>query len=378
MTAAPDRCPGVFRTHTAADGELARIRVPGGVIDAPALEALAGAAEEFGDGAVEITVRGNLQVRGIAADAVPAFAAAMSAAGLTADVEHDRVRNVALSPLTGRVGGLADLRGIARELDRSLRGDTGIVGLSGRFWFGLDDGRGDVLSRRPDVTALAVDGQTAVLMIDGQQAGPARPLAALPEVMPALARTFLSLAEGRWRIADLPGPLRAELLDAAGGATGGASPVPAAPEPRVGWFDQHDGGVLLGAVVPFGRLTGEQARFAAAVGGPVIITAERELLLPDLTEPVAETVVRVLAPRGFVFDANSPWTRVTACTGAPGCAQSHGDVRTDLAAHVASAAAAGSELLVEHWVGCRRGCGSPARPHLRVEASLDGYRRSPR
>lgn len=93
----------------------------------------------------------------------------------------------------------------------------------------------------------------------------------------------------------------------------GTSPLAALAEPAegpaVGWFGQADGRVLLGAVTEHRRLTVLQARYAAAIGTPVHFTAASEILIPDLTEGVAETVVRVLAPQGFIFDASSPWAR---------------------------------------------------------------------
>ena len=75
---------------------------------------------------------------------------------------------------------------------------------------------------------------------------------------------------------------------------------PAAPV--VGWFDQDDGQVLLGAVVELGRLPARLAEFLAAVDAPIVLTPDREILLCDLGEGVAETVVRVLAPMGLIFD----------------------------------------------------------------------------
>jgi len=63
-----DRCPGVLRLAEAADGYLARIRLPGGLIGAGQLRALARLADELGDGRVELTSRGNVQLRGLAAD----------------------------------------------------------------------------------------------------------------------------------------------------------------------------------------------------------------------------------------------------------------------------------------------------------------------
>lgn len=78
-------------------------------------------------------------------------------------------------------------------------------------------------------------------------------------------------------------------------------------QPRVGWFDVGDGLVCLGTVTAHARLSAEQARYAAAIGVPVVLTRRCELLFDGLTEAVAETVVRVLAPLGFIFDATSEW-----------------------------------------------------------------------
>ena len=111
-----------------------------------------------------------------------------------------------------------------------------------------------------------------------------------------------------------------------------------------------------------------------AVNAPILVTARREILLADLSAPVADTVLRVLAPMGLVFDADSPWTLLSCCAGAPGCAKSHTDVRADVAAHLAIHPVEQRE----HWVGCSRGCGSPTTAHIRVQAQPDGtYLRMP-
>ncbi len=50
----------------------------------------------------------------------------------------------------------------------------------------------------------------------------------------------------------------------------------------------------------------------------MVITPWRSVLVCDLDEGVADVALRVLAPMGLVFDENSPWLRVSACTGQPG------------------------------------------------------------
>lgn len=157
-----DRCPGVFTTHAAADGALARIRLPGGSITAAQLGPSPRAAG-FGDGFLEITARGNLQIRGIAD--TDGLGALIVDAGLAPTSTHDRARNIEVSSLTGRIGGLADLRQVVTALDDLLRADEVFAGLSGRFLFGLGDGRGDVLARNPDVTAIARSAMVADVLL---------------------------------------------------------------------------------------------------------------------------------------------------------------------------------------------------------------------
>ncbi|MCR5976514.1 precorrin-3B synthase [Gordonia jinghuaiqii] len=386
---AADRCPGVFSTHEAADGALARIRLPGGRIEPAQLAQLAQAADAHADGYLEITVRGNLQLRGITD--VAAVADAVVGAGLAPSATHDKVRNIEVSPLTGRIGGVADARPLASALDDALRADPATTALSGRFLFGIDDGRGDIVVRRPDACAVIRSGApesreslSADIAVGGQPVGSAT---GTDDIVAALQRIAFGLADvrpGAWRVADLGVDDRRRLEDlvAAGlgpvvgpddpaGVVEGAGLAPA--DPIVGWFDQDDGAVLLGAVVELGRLPARLAEFIAAVEAPVIFTPDREILICDLSEGVAETVVRVLAPMGLIFDANSPWARLSCCVGAPGCASAHAPVREDLLRRVAQGEPVDDR---EHWVGCERRCGSPPTGHLSVQATPDdGYER---
>ncbi|MET4164017.1 MULTISPECIES: precorrin-3B synthase [Gordonia] len=373
--AAADRCPGVFDTHPAADGALARVRLPGGRIRPDQLEVLARAAADHADGHLELTVRGNLQLRGITD--VEAVAEAVVAAGLAPSSTHDKVRNIELSPLTGRIGGVADARPLAAALDDALRADPAAASLSGRFLFGIDDGRGDIAARRPDACAVirADTPFAADISIAGVAVGSATGPESIVSALIAVAAGLGEVSPGAWRVRDLDTDARRRLTDL---VASGLDPVidddpdttPSAPgEPIVGWFDQDDGAVLLGAVVELGRLPARLAEFIAAVQAPIVFTPDREILLCDLGEGVAETVVRVLAPMGLIFDAASPWASVSCCVGAPGCASAHAPVRDDLMARVQAGDPVDER---EHWVGCARGCGSPAESHLSVEATPDG------
>ncbi|MEU4893984.1 nitrite reductase [Streptomyces sp. NPDC044780] len=168
-----DACPGALRLHPADDGSLARIRVPGGLLTARQARAVGRLAEELGDGRLDITSRGNLQVRGLEAGCGAELAARLRAAGLLPSDRHDRVRNIVASPLSGLDSrGHADVAAWVRELDTVLCDDTPaghgeLSGLSGRFLFALDDGRGDVAALGADVTLIATPDSGALLRVGG-------------------------------------------------------------------------------------------------------------------------------------------------------------------------------------------------------------------
>lgn len=77
----------------------------------------------------------------------------------------------------------------------------------------------------------------------------------------------------------------------------------------MGWLDQPDGAVTLGGGLPGAVLPARMAEFLAAVDRPLVVTPWPVLLLCDLDEWAAEQVVRVLAPMGLIFDADSPALR---------------------------------------------------------------------
>ncbi|GGJ90827.1 precorrin-3B synthase [Pilimelia anulata] len=389
-----DRCPGALRVHPAADGGLVRVRVPGGAIDTARWRALAAAARRHAAGTLELTGRGNVQLRGVRPGAEPALAADLAAAGLLPAPAHDRVRNVVASPLSGRAGpGLLDVRPLVRALDAGLCADPDLARLPGRFLFALDDGRRDVLPLRADAALLGAPGGVA-LWLGGTDAGLRVPAPAGPAALLAAATAFLAERAARgstaWRIAELPdGPaaiaarVAATLTDpvpgtpldgppggdSAGDGGDGRIADPSGPGGRgpVGPVAQRDGRTAVGVVAPLGRLTAAQVdALADRAAGELVVTPWRSVVLPDLAD--APAALRALAAAGLVTDPRSPWVGVTACAGT-GCASALADVHADARAVHGRHGLAGPA----HWSGCDRRCGQPAGTAVRITAGPAGY-----
>ena len=416
-----DACPGALHTHWAADGALARIRLPGGALTGHQLRTLAVAASELGDGGLELTSRANVQIRALTDQAPAILARRLQAAGLLPSASHERVRNIVASPLAGRrppvlppaaplpadldedvvistefpasssrsAGKGGELQTLVGALDRGLCADPALAELSGRFLFAVDDGTGDVAGLAADVTALATGDGTFALLLAGADSGLRLPPDDAVAGLLATASAFLAeraeQGSAAWRLAELAGgPSRvAKRVRAALGAAARPTGTPVhRPEPvrrgPVGLVEQSDGRFALAVVVPLNRLSAGQAEVladaadAVATDQPVLrLTPWRSVLVLDLSMGEAVRWSGVTKAAGLVLDAGSPWVGVTACAGRPGCASALADVRAD-AAQVASRLTGGDARV--HWVGCKRRCGKPPGQVVEVLATGSGYR----
>ncbi|WP_443058582.1 cobalamin biosynthesis protein CobG [Streptomyces sp. NBC_00442] len=376
-----DACPGALRLHPAGDGNLARLRLPGGILTTRQVDALATAAERYADGHLTLTSRGNAELRGIEDTHANALAELLRHTALMPSETHERVRNIVASPLAGLDGrGNGTLLPRLRALDALLCGRAWTTALSGRFLFALDDGRGDVASLGADVTLLAQDRgtgrQDTVVVRVGASA--LRVAAAdAPRAALEAARAFLDAAaaagNGAWRVRELPAGHDVDLASALARAgipatpapepdTGGTTPAPA---PAPGIVAAPDGTYAVVVTPVLGRVTSAGLRALSGPGGEVRITPWRGFVVPGFDERGARERLRELDDAGFSTRPDAPWAGVGACTGRPGCAKALADVRRD--------ALPGTGGLPVHWSGCERRCGHPHGDWVDVTATADGH-----
>ncbi len=370
-------CPGALRPMMARDGLLVRLRLTGGRLDADRARALAALAAFYGNGLLDLSARGNLQLRGVAPAHWTSLLAALADLGmLDEDADGEAVRNVMASPLAG-MPGRYDVAPIVEALEARLTGDRALHALPGKFGFLVDDGgAAGLAAEAADVRFDFAHGEPRAWIGLGGTRDSAVSLGtcAADEVAAtaaAIARTFLALAAGCEppvrRMKDLVARLGAYQTARAFGA--------AADETRPGYAGaifsrapvgsfSADGVAVLGLAVPFGRLNNAMLRAAADLAdtigrGALRLTPWRCILVPGLTAPVDIDACRTA---GFLVDADHPLRRVAACVGEDGCAQgttptqADAAVLADLAARLPGAAAT-----VLHVSGCAKGCAKASR-----------------
>ncbi len=380
-------CPGALAPMRARDGLLARLRISGGILRAATLHRLAEASRSFGNGLVDLSARGNLQLRGISAAGLPQLHATLDALGLIdEDAGAEAVRNVMASPLAGLIGAI-DVGPIARALEAALVAARDLYSLPGKFGFLIDDAGALSLADEPADVRFEYCAQRGAFAI--AIGGPTNEAAGLGfcgpgdvvETALALARAFLSLGaamrEPPRRMAALIVARGAEATAAAAGlrvAPPLARPARAAPIP-IGLM-RIDGATLFGAGAPFGRLTADMLGAAAEAAevfgfGEVRLTPWRALIIPRIDAASETALRRHFAAAGFIVAPDDPRLAVAACAGAAGCERATTQTHADALALAGSARRLERRGIALHVSGCAKGCARP-RPTAYTLVGRDG------
>ncbi len=356
-------CPGLSTPMRTGDGLLARL-MPAATISLDAMASLCAAARRHGNGVIEITARGSIQVRGLSAASAPDFADEIAQLGIAA---HDGVPVIA-DPLAGLDPDEAiDAGAQAAELRRALAAHPSAALLSPKVSVAVDGGgalhldglAADVRLRAvasPDGARLHVglggDATTAVAIGCVTRAQAAATVVGLLDVIAAHGRD--ARARDVIRTAGI-----GAFVVAAGDRRLAAPPAPRPSAEPIGIHFLRDGTVAVGIGFAFGHTDAITLRkLIDLVDGAAGSRAApgHALLVVGIAPGDASAFAAAAQNLGFITDPRDPRQRVVACAGAPICAAGEIPARA-LAPQVAQAAA---ELIgtgeVIHISGCAKSC----------------------
>ena len=355
-------CPGALRPMATGDGLLIRLHPPGGRLSIADMRLIARLSRATGNGLVDLTGRGNLQIRGVSAESHPVLVEGLVTAGLVASDESDGpYRLTIVSPLAGRdPAELFDAAALAAAIE-ALR--PGLAGLPPKIAVLVDAGG-----------ALPLDGEVAELRL--RAASPDRVLVGLAggawfgpvrlDVVPALVEGLLRPAvEGHRaspamvrRLSDIPRGVLEGVLARFGGLPA-AAPARRPAAARAGLVRDRAGASALLIGAPFGRSDAggleALAGLAETAGADGFGLAPwRGFAMTGLVQ--AAPVLAGIAAAGFIIRPDDPRLVVRACPGAPACSRGEAPAQADAARFAAAAAARIADGLTLHVSGCAKGC----------------------
>lgn len=335
------------------DGLLARLRVAGGRITPAQLAGIAALAAQHGNGLIEISARGNLQVRGLTATSAGPFAQAVERL-----VRIERGLVVEVPPLAGEdASEIADPRPLAaaiRSAALPLAGQLGpkvTVIVDGRGQIGLAQSKADVRLEAvgPDGWAVRIGGHALGVL------SAADAVAATQTCLEALAERGTGA-----RASDLPAtaPVAQDL-----------AARPGSDEPMRS-FALGDGTPVRRVALAYG--SSDHAGITALAQAAAAHGVTQFRLAPQhslLAIGASEGFVALARDLGFVTDASDPRRRISACIGSAGCASGLVPAR-ETADRLAPGLPPNLHL---HVSGCSKGCAHPRRADVTLVGQRDGY-----
>jgi precorrin-3B synthase len=370
-------CPGLSAPMPTGDGLLVRL-LPTDPIVPERFAAFCEAAQQHGNGTIEVSARGSLQVRGLTLASATLFAVEVAELGIA---DHGGVAVLA-GPLIEDEAALSEIARLRRALAAARPAVSPkvsvVVDEGGRLH--LDAVAADIRLR-----AVACEQGTRFCVGLGGDGAAATWLGSIaPTDMADAALGLITVIAAHGASARAAEILRAE---GAGPFRSAVAPwlTPSFPPPSresaemVGLHPLHDGTFALGIALAFGHahagVLAQIVRIAADHGAAAVRPAPaRALLLIGIESHHTAQLTAAAAQRGFVVDARDPRRRIAACPGAPGCASGYIPARALAAALAPSLAPhlAATSRVSLHISGCPKGCAHPGPAALTVVGTARG------
>lgn len=371
-------CPRLAAPMETGDGLLARI-LPAGPIKLRALAGLCTAAQAYGNGTMEISARGNLQIRGLKPDTAPLLADRVVALG----IDNSDGAPVLADPLAGDPSALIDANALAIQLRKVLAASrlvlapkvSVIVDGGGRLH--LDGLTADIRLRAVSASdgprlhvALGGDGATATplgtVAPDDACDAVSRLLAVIAAHGPEARATDVLKSCG-------PTAFRDALQDRIA-----FEPLPPTrlPAVMVGTHALEGDLYAVGIGLAFGHTQAHTLKALTDIarvhdGLWARPAPDRTLLLWPFQRTKVKTIRDEARHFGFVVEVADPRRRIVACPGAPYCGSGLISARR-LAAEIAKEVEFAGAGIALHVSGCAKGCAHPFPAPLTVTGTAKG------
>ena len=403
------KCLGVFYRRPTPGKFMMRIRMPNGFARAEQLRAIAELSRRLGNGAVDITTRQQIELRGFSLDSVLEIWEKLRGVELRSlQTGLDNVRNINGCPLAGaNPHELLDASPVVQDLDRIIVGEQGnreFTNLPRKFNItvtGCPDNCTHAESQDIALVPARKAGRNGFNVLVGGKMGSggftvASPLNVFVEAFQA-APVVVELikiyrdhgpreARAKCRFAFLVeewglSRLRAELIERLDHelAFQGRDMRSSAHADHLGVSRQSQEGLrAVGLCVPTGRVNPEQldelARLAAIYGNEEIrLTTAQNAIIPHIPADavgglLAEPLLKQFSPRPSPFLRN-----MVACVGTDYCNLALIETKSRavaLSEALDKTLGSGGNPLTIHWSGCPAGCGN----HQAADIGFRGFK----
>lgn len=376
-------CPGLSAPMPTGDGLLVRL-LPIGTIPLAAFGQLCAAARREGNGIIEVTARGSIQIRGLNAASARRFADAVAALAIAAE-DGISVLSNALAGLDGQE--ILDANALAADLRRALTQTSLTARLAPKVSIAIDGGGVLSLANVSADVRLRVQatGSGAVLRVgvagdeaSSRQVGTIAPndgVDAVVRLLEIIAKRGRAARARDILVADGDAPFREALAEFLI-----EDETPFGKRSRSGPIGLHplrDGSLACGVGLAFGHadaVTLERLAEAASAAGAVGIraAADRALMIIGLREAAVPAFGNAAERLGFIVAADDPRRCIVACAGAPICSSAFIAARA-LAPRAAEIAPSHLNSLPQiHISGCAKGCAHAGSAALTIVGSPDG------
>jgi len=400
---------GLFYVAPAQDSFMIRLRVPACEITAHQFHGLADLASELGNGFIDLTTRGNLQLRELKPRDLVSVLTRVQDLGLTSrGAGADNIRNVTASPNCGfDPQELLDVRPYAKAVHHYIMNHRDCYGLPRKFNIAFDNGgsltvaadtndiafiatritSASILNHKSEIINAAPGLYFRVLLggITGHQDF-ARDTGVLikPDeaiaVSAAMVRVFaengdrtnrkkarLKYLLDKWGfdrfLAETQKKLSFPLLRIPAAAC-----EPRRPLIKHGWVGPYKqaqrGFTSIGVGIPVGRMSSKQmhglANIAANFGKSELrLTVWQNAIIPHIPDALVSSACRQLQNLGFFTEAASTTSGIISCTGSRGCKYAAADTKgaaASLGKHLANARLSVEQPVNIHFTGCPNSC----------------------